>query len=105
MTNRLKGFMLIFSIIEIVALAISLSVFWGWFLAPLGLPKIEFTHAVGLLAIWILLRTTKSKDIDALKEIEADFEQSFKHVRDAFSESMSKFIVAWAFALIAHFFG
>lgn len=37
------------------------SIMWGWFVVPLGAPAIGTAHAIGLMCIWALLSTKKSK--------------------------------------------
>jgi hypothetical protein len=52
----------------------ALSVLWGWFLTPLGLPEIGLAHAIGIALVVAMLTSRQSDSEDKEKAFERLFQ-------------------------------
>ena len=58
------------TIVYMVVNGWAVSVLWGWFVVPLGVPAVGIAHAIGLRCIVALCKTPKYKEPDDKHSIE-----------------------------------
>ena len=77
----------------------ALSVLWGWFIVPLGIPPIGMAHVFGLLVLWM---TVTPPEPDA-KETELTTDEQLKAVGSRIGTRLVRPWVGLGLGWLAHY--
>lgn len=81
-------------IFAVIAGALMLQCFWGWFGVPIGVPKIGLAQAAGIV---ILVRYARGKPLGAYAKADAEN-------NELYADRVIGYIVAFVAGFIAHWY-
>ncbi len=94
--KTIMGCLAMISIAALVPLTVAwngfvISIFWGWFIVPLGLPQISIPHCIGISVIATMLTAPAQRE----KTESSSILNSLRPLGDALAKSLVLLLEAW----------